>query len=117
MDIHTIDVGEDFVDAIGKAGRSCNVLVALIGRQWLTASDANGGRRLDDPDDLVRQEIAVGLERDVQVIPVLVQGASMPPPQDLPEPLRRLARRNALVISHTHPQSDVDVLIQAIEKQ
>ena len=56
------------------------MLVALIGRQWMTATDEEGHRRLDDPDDYVRSEVQAALERGVRVIPVLVDGAKPPPP-------------------------------------
>ena len=86
-DIETIQPGADFVEAIQQAVGSCDVLLAVIGRQWLAVTDATGRRRLDDPDDFVRLEIATALARNIPVIPVLVQGASMPAAHELPGPL------------------------------
>jgi hypothetical protein len=65
---------------ISRAVGSCDVLLALIGDQWLTLTDSHGRRRLDDPDDFVRLEIEAALERNVRIIPILVDGANMPPP-------------------------------------
>jgi formylglycine-generating enzyme required for sulfatase activity len=116
MDIDTIEPGLDFVEVIEKAVGSCGVLIALIGRQWLTITDATGHRRLDNPEDFVRLEIATALDRNIRVIPVLVRGAPMPRSTDLPDALKKLARRNALEISDTRFHYDVDRLIETLEK-
>jgi formylglycine-generating enzyme required for sulfatase activity len=115
MDIDTIEPGLDFVEVIEKAVGSCDALIALIGRQWLTITDA-AGRRLDKPEDPVRLEIATALDRNIRVIPVLVRGATMPRSTDLPDALKKLARRNALEISDTRFHYDVDRLIETLEK-
>ena len=115
MDVEGLDPGVDFVETIEKSVSSCDVLVALIGRQWLTVQDAKGGRRLDNPEDFVRLEIAAALERGVRVMPILVQGASMPSSRQLPQALKRLARLNALEIRHERFNADADRLARAIE--
>ena len=115
MDVDTIKPGRDFVDAVQQAVGGCDGLVAIIGREWLTIPDAAGARRLEDPEDLVKIEIATALERGIRVIPVLVQGAQMPRGTDLPEGLKDLANRNALEVSDTRFRSDVDRLIEALE--
>src|SRR5579862_959179 len=84
MDVDTIEPGVDFAEEIFRAVASCKVLLAIIGPSWLTATDANGRRRLDDPDDIVRLEIEAALGRSVRVIPILIEGAVMPTRQDLP---------------------------------
>ena len=76
MDVDTIEPGLDFVEVIGGAVGSCDVLLALIGARWLGAVDEHGRRRLDDPDDFVVLEITTALERGIRVIPVLVDGAA-----------------------------------------
>jgi formylglycine-generating enzyme required for sulfatase activity len=116
MDIDTIEPGLDFVQVIEEAVGSCDALIVLIGRQWLTVTDATGRRRLDNPQDFVRLEVATALERNIRVIPVLVGGATVPHSTDLPDALRRLARRNALEISDTRFHHDVDRLIETLEK-
>jgi hypothetical protein len=88
--------GSDFVDEISAAAGSCDVLLAVIGPRWLSMTDKDGRRRLDDPGDYVRFEIETALRReDVTVIPVLVEDAEMPSPDELPASLRELARHNA----------------------
>ena len=76
IDVDTIEPGLDFTDAIADAVGACDVLLALIGSHWLDAADDRGRRRLDDPDDLVVVEIATALQRQIRVIPVLVDGAA-----------------------------------------
>jgi hypothetical protein len=114
MDVDTIEPGLDFVEVIQHAVQSCDVLLALIGRQWLTVADATGQPRLANPEDFVRLEIATALARDIRVIPVLVQDAPMPRAIDLPDDLKRLSRRNALEVSDTRFHSDVDRLITVL---
>ena len=114
MDIGSIELGADFGAAIDQALDSCDVLLVVIGRQWLTSS-YKGRRRIDDPNDLVRQEVEGALLRDVLVIPVLVDDAIMPRREELPRTLARLARRNAHRLSHDGYQNDMERLIQAIE--
>jgi hypothetical protein len=116
MDVDTIEPGADFVEYIEGAVGSCEVLIALIGDDWLECRDESGARRLDDPDDFVRLEVAAGLKRDIRVVPVLVERATMPRAAELPEPLRRLARRNALEISDLRWRHDVSRLVDAIYK-
>ncbi|HEY3477235.1 MAG TPA: toll/interleukin-1 receptor domain-containing protein, partial [Anaerolineales bacterium] len=78
MDVVAIDAGVDFAQELEEAVQKCDVLLALIGPQWLTVKDAQGKPRLEDPGDYVRLEIATALARDIRVIPVLLQGTSMP---------------------------------------
>ena len=113
MDIDTIEPGEDFVTVIENAVSSCDVLIAVIGRSWLSP---NGSGRLDRPTDFVRLEIATALRRDIRVIPVLVQRASLPKPQELPEDLVNLTRRNAVELTDLRWQTDVEQLICVMER-
>jgi TolA-binding protein len=92
------------------------VLIALIGPTWSTITDRRGRRRLDDPDDFVLHEIRAALEREIRVIPVLVDGAVMPDRYDLPEGLQGLARRNAVRLDHETFRSDVTTLLDAVER-
>ncbi|HUG25711.1 toll/interleukin-1 receptor domain-containing protein [Piscinibacter sp.] len=114
MDVTAIEPGIDFRKAIEKNTASCGVLLALIGRDWLSAADASGARRLDNPNDFVRLEISSALRRDIPVVPVLVQDADMPRSDDLPEDLKDLAFRNGVEITHARWTSDVQVLIKAL---
>ncbi len=110
MAVDAIRPGVDFVEVVQEAVGACDCLIAVIGTEWLTASDSTEtcGRRLDDPKDLVRVEIATALERGITVMPVLVQGAGMPRSTDLPQDLKELASRNALELNDTRFRSDVE---------
>jgi formylglycine-generating enzyme required for sulfatase activity len=114
MDIDTIGPGTDFVAAIENAVGACNVLIALIGKQWLNIADERGRRRIDVPEDYVRLEIAAALAREVWVIPVLVRGAPMPSVDDLPDPLKPLARRNAIALSDERMDYDLKRLLMSL---
>ena len=99
-DVDDIEPGDDFVERLQSAVGSCEVLLALIGPQWLTVTDAKGARRLDDPEDFVRLEVETALNRDdVRVIPILIDNAKMPTPQELPAGLAALTRRQAVEIN------------------
>lgn len=116
MDLDSIEPGLDFAEVIEAAVRSCVVLVALIGNDWLTAVDEGGSRRLDDPEDYVRFEIAVALQRCVRVIPVLVDGAKAPRQQQLPADLAKLARLNPLGMSFDKFEYDEARLVEVIQR-
>ncbi len=116
MDVDSIAPGEDFIQVIENAVGACEILVAVIGNDWLTITDETGKRRLDNPEDFVRVEIATALKRNVRVIPVLVQGARMPRRDQLPEPLANLTRRNAIEVSDARWKYDADRLIKTIEE-
>ena len=115
-DIDSIEPGLDFAEAIERAIGSSGVMLAVIGKNWLTATDAAGRKRLQDPHDYVRMEIAAALQRNMRVIPVLVQGASMPGTDELPEDLAPLTRRNAFELHDSSWGDDVGRLISALER-
>jgi formylglycine-generating enzyme required for sulfatase activity len=96
MDIDSMDPGSDFVDVIERTVAACDAVLVVIGKQWLSASDAQGRPRIENPEDFVRLEVGTALSRKVRVVPVLVGGAQMPRPDQLPAALAGLSRRNAL---------------------
>lgn len=112
-DVDDIRPGQDFVDAIETQLRQMDVVLVLIGPQWSVIT-RDGVRRLDDPDDFVRQEIRLALTLGKPVIPVLVGGARMPAERDLPEDIRGLARRQAFSLSDPGWKGDVTRLGEAI---
>jgi hypothetical protein len=101
-DIDDIPGGVDFPAELEKALMNCKVLIAVIGLNWIDAEDDEGRRRLDDPADYVRQEIAAALARKIPVVPVLVSNAAMPGREQLPHDLRELASKNAIHIPPDH---------------
>ncbi len=114
-DVDSIELGDDFVQVITRAVGSCDVLLALIGEQWLTITDAQGQRRLNDPDDFVRLEIEAALTRDVRIIPILIDGARMPNADELPAGLGSLARRQALELSPSRFEYDTSRLLKILD--
>jgi hypothetical protein len=115
MDVDGIQPGSNYIETIRARVDSCDVLLALIGPAWLTAADSEGRRRLDQADDLVRIEIATALERNRHVIPVLVEGARMPPAAELPEPLAALASLQALHLDHIGFRHQIANLTEVLE--
>ncbi len=115
-DVDSIELGDDFVATITNAVGSCDILLALIGRQWLDIASADGERRLDDPDDFVRLEIEAALEREVLLIPILVDGATMPRGDELPPSIAPLVRRQALELSPNRFKADTERLLDVMER-
>ncbi len=114
MDVAAIEVGRDFRKAIDDSVATCGVLLAVIGKEWTDARNEAGQRRLDDPSDFVRLETASALRRDIPVVPVLVHGAKMPRPEQLPDDLKELAYRNGVELTHVRWNSDLQLLIKAM---
>lgn len=116
-DIDRIRPGERFPRVIEQAVASCDALLAVIGPTWLSVEDENGRRRLLDPDDYLRQEIAAALKRDdVKVVPVLIGTAQMPDRRDLPQSLAALADHHALRMSDDGWEDQVPRLIRELEQ-
>ena len=107
-DVDSIQLGNDFADVIAAAVTSCDVLLALIGPQWLAAAAG--------PADYVPVEIEAALTRGVQVIPVLVDGARMPTAAELPPSLALLAQRPPLSLGAANPEGDVGRMIQVLDQ-
>jgi Protein of unknown function (DUF1566)/TIR domain len=116
MDIGGIARGQDFAQAIESALNACEVVLVLIGNAWVSCTGQDGRRRLDDPRDWVRLEVAAALRRDILVVPVLIDGARLPDPASLPEELRPLCQRNACALSDLRWSYDVGELVKDVEK-
>ena len=116
MDVAGIEPGRDFRRVIEQQVASCGVLLAMIGKAWLSVADERGKQRLNDPHDFVRLETASALKRDIPVIPVLVQQAEMPRAEQLPDDLKDLAFRNSVELTHARWDSDVELLIAALKR-
>ncbi len=113
MDVDSIPSGQNFRTGVRAAIESSAVVLVLIGDAWVTERDVNG-RRLDNPDDNVRQEVELALQLD-RALPVLVDGAAMPYAQALPPPLALLSDLNAAPLSHLTWDDDATRLIRAID--
>jgi hypothetical protein len=108
-DCRRIGAGQDFAAEIWAAVRQCRILVAVIGERWAGPGDG-GRRRIDDPADFVRREIAMALERQIRVVPVLVGAACLPDPEHLPEDLQRLALCQHRTLRLRDLENDVECL-------
>lgn len=115
MDVDDIGAGQAFDDAIERALGGSAVLLVMIGKRWLGERDGLPPR-ISEADDFVRREVATGLARGLRVIPLLLDGATMPAEAQLPEPLRPLTRRNAIEIGHTRFRADLERLAAALQE-
>jgi tetratricopeptide (TPR) repeat protein len=114
QDVDDIKPGADFLETLRQELKLCQVFLILIGPRWLI--DTNGRRRLDDPNDVLRMEVAEALSRDATVLPVLVEGADMPSPESLPEPLQPLSRRQAMSLAEDNWIPNVEALIDRLRE-
>ena len=115
MDIDSIPPGVDFVQTLQTWVNQCEIMLALIGPGWVDATDPKTGRRrLDDPNDFVRVEIRQGLSRSIPVVPVLLDDASMPDAEHLPDDMKGLVRRQAEFVAYRTFNVDVERLIKAL---
>lgn len=116
-DVESIAPGLDFEAALARAIGGASVMLAVIGPRWTELCDARGRRRLDDPQDTVRREIEAALAADLPVIPVLVEGARMPPAEALPAALAAFARCQAVVLDDAGWQDDVARLAAQLQQR
>lgn len=114
MDVDSIALGTDFRRVLEERLAETDVMLVLIGKDWLGVTDARGVRRLDEPNDFVCLEIEAGLKRGIPTIPVLVHGAPMPSADSLPAAIGDLAYRNGIELRHTRWDADVEELIESI---
>jgi TIR domain len=113
MDVDAIEPGLDWARAIESAVGSADLVLAMIGNDWLPELK----RRSDDQDDFMRYELETALSReDIRVIPVLVEGAKMPPPAELPESLSSLTRRQAFEIRDERFRFDKEELFRRVDR-
>lgn len=113
FDVDSIRLGDDFIEAINDEIARCEVLLALIRRNWLGRNKA-GQRLFDNPNDYMRLEIAAAFQRQIRVIPILLDGATMPKGDQLPADLRELTRRNAHFLRHVSFKADMEMLVREL---
>lgn len=82
VDVESIQPGADFIQAVERSVKAADLVLVVIGKDWLNVADKHGARRLDNPADHVHQEVAMALASKAKVLPVLVQGARMPSSAD-----------------------------------
>jgi hypothetical protein len=118
-DVEDIPAGEDFRQVLDRALTAADVVLVIIGPSWALMADSSGKRRLADPYDFVRIEVETALKRnDVTVIPVLVDNATMPSADQLPDGLKDLAFRNSVVVRNDPDfNRDITLLIKTIQRR
>jgi hypothetical protein len=114
IDVDSVAPGADYRFRIEHEIATCDALLVLIGTRWLAPAGVRRRSRLHDPDDLVRGEIETALASGVAVVPVLVDGAAMPHPRQLPDDLAPMIRRQALRVDHESFDTDVGTLISRL---
>ncbi len=116
-DFNTIKAGANYRDSIDTALEKCHVLLVVMGKDWLNITDTDKRRRLENPEDLVRIEIATALKRNIRVIPVLFDNIDMPAAVTLPEDLQSLTLRQCISVSETNFDYDIRHLAEAIKNK
>jgi CHASE2 domain-containing sensor protein len=117
MDTSVLNAGEEWPKAIREAIRGCSVMLVLVGPYWLSPRSTGEARRVDDPDDWVRLEVSSALRQpETVVVPLLLDGAKMPPAAELPEEMSALCEREAFALSGATLTDDVDRLVRAIQR-
>ena len=114
LDVDSIGPGVKFDDAIRRSINSSSVVLIMIGPKWLSMTCGDGNRRLDDKADHLRVEIETALLSKALVIPVLVDGATMPAARDLPDEIAELTELNAYSLTDSHWSYDIEQLIDKI---
>lgn len=108
LDAESIPAGADFAEELLSHVRSARVLLAVIGQRWLTVTDpTTGRRRIDDPADWIRRELAEAFVAGVRVIPVLTDDAELPRETDLPAGIAALSRCQYRRLRRREPTSDL----------
>lgn len=116
-DVDSIPLGINFKQHIDSMIQRCDVVIAIIGDNWFGIDKETNKSRLAEPRDLVRLELEAALKRNIPIIPLLVNNASMPSEESLPSSLIELTSRNGMTIGHDprfHP--DVDYLIKKLKQ-
>ena len=113
-DIDSLEPGDRFEQRLRERIAASDAFVAVIGPGWLAAADESGRRRIDDPEDFVRQEIETALAAGKPLFPVLVDGARMPGAAELPPSIAALVSANAITVTDTHLAADVAKLVKSI---
>jgi formylglycine-generating enzyme required for sulfatase activity len=116
MDVEGIALGVDFQEVLDRTLDTCRVMLLLMGPNWAEIKDEAGERRLDDPNDFVRIEVATALRREIPLIPVFIDGARMPKADRLPPDLVGLPRRQGMPIDQTNWRAQTAQLIKALER-
>jgi hypothetical protein len=115
IDVEAIGPGTDYQKKITDDLAECDVLLAVIGPNWLPVADKSGTPRLEDPEDLLVFEIETALKRGIIVVPVLVDNAQVPARENLPLSIGQLFQRQTATLNYRSFSRDVQDLRRAVE--
>lgn len=107
LDCESIPAGVDFVEEILTRVRSAWALLVIIGPRWLITADSDGRRRIDNPSDWIRRELAEAFAAGVRVIPILTEDVEIPTESALPADIAPLSRCQYRRLRHRDPTSDL----------
>ena len=116
IDVYRIEPGTRFTEEIETALTKCDFFLAVIGMNWLTITDKNGRPRIESASDLVRNEIEFALQNELEIIPILVDGASMPESEKLPNSLRGLTSFQAMTLQSKGLKKEVAQIVGRIDR-
>lgn len=114
FDVSAIGGGEDFVQRIESEIGHSDAALVFIGDKWLEPTPSSEKGRLWEPDDFVRAELRAALVRPMLVLPILVAGAHMPKPEQVPEDVRAITAKNALPLRHESFDADTESIVAAV---
>lgn len=117
MDTSSINIGTAWAQKLENALQSSQIVIVVIGPEWLRISDEWGMRRIDQENDWVRREIETALKTNKILIPVLVKGAKLPPTDKLPESIKGLTQRQVVDIRDTYWEHDVRLILQQLQAE
>jgi hypothetical protein len=117
LDVDNIPLGANFIEELKQEVASCALLFVIIGNQWLSLRDRTGRRRIDNPGDSVRLEVVTALQKNIPVVPILLDGTEIPAADALPMEMKELAFRNGIEINHPTFRADVERLVHKLKPQ
>lgn len=115
-DVDKIGPGMDFVEVISQWLETCDVMLLVIGPDWLGANESSSRQRIFDENDWIRLEVSMALKRNITIVPVLIRGANLPSPNELPEDMQPLLRRQAFEITNKRWKYDTEQLANRLKK-
>jgi hypothetical protein len=114
MDIDSLKAGDLFANTIEENLQNCAVMLVMIGHYWASLTDEQGARRIDNPGDYPRMEVAAALKRGIRVIPVLVGNTPLPKREELPSDIAGLVDRQVLRLSREDFDADIERLMSSV---
>jgi hypothetical protein len=111
-----IKPGQNYTLELPKAAGSATILLALIGKNWFEL-DVDGEKRINKPDDILRQELISAFKNRVQVVPIMLDGADRLVRADLPAEISGLADQHAITMTARNQKDAVESIFQVVAEQ